>query len=325
MIRPGNVGEAVAARGAYRAGGTDLHARRRLGLSDGDIVDLRALEELGGVEADAGGARIGALTRIATIAGHPAVVEGWPALSLTAGALATPQIRAVGTLGGNLLQHNRCPYYRHPGFTCYRSGGSSCPAREGDHRHGVIFDLGPCVAPHPSSLAMALMAYDATAVVSGDRRLTMSQLLGDGSDGSRHHRLDEGDVMIAVELPPPLLGERAAYLRATGRALAEWPIVEAVCRLRLAGGSTIERPAIAVGGVAPVPLRLANVEEALAGLDAADLSGQEEAAALSTTEVTPLAMTGHKVPLLRNVVLEAVRRAVEGDAGSESAIGERGL
>lgn len=325
MTRPRSVEEALAGQGTFRAGGTDLHARRRLGLTQGDVVDLRGLRDLSGIEAIDGGVRIGSLTRISTVATHPALIRDYPALASTAGSLATPQIRAVGTFGGNLLQHNRCPYYRHPGFSCFKSGASSCPAREGDHRHGVIFDLGPCVAPHPSSLAMALMTYDATVVITGDERLTIDELLGDGGDGSCDHQLGQGRLLLAAELPPPVDGERAAYRRATGRTLAEWPTVEAVCRLGIGDDSTIEWAAMAVGGVAPVPLRRPTVEHALVGLAPDDTFGQAAAADLATAGAGPLSLTAYKVPLLQRVVFDTIRRALEGGFRSEVAVGERGL
>ncbi|MFP3915933.1 MAG: FAD binding domain-containing protein [Actinomycetota bacterium] len=324
MIRPRTLEEARGAAGSYRAGGTDLHARRRLGLEGGEIVDLRDVEEMRGIEPSGDGLRIGAMTRMSTLATAGQIAEGYPGLALAAGSLATPQIRAVGTLGGNLLQRNRCPYYRHPAFSCFKSGGSSCPAREGDHRHGVVFDLGPCVSPHPSTLAAALLAYEADVETGDGSTIGVGELLGDGSDGRRDHLLAEGEVLVAVVLGAPWEGERAAYRRATGRALAEWPSVEAVCRLQVSDGQ-IDRARLAVGGVAPVPLRRPEVEDALAGKAVEDAAGLREAALLAGRGANPLPMTGHKLALLPNLVLDAVSSAIAGDASSEVAVGEGAL
>lgn len=324
MIRPADVESAVAAPGTFRAGGTDLLARRRLGLDHGDIVDLRDLSELRRVEVGKSGARVGALVRLSDLAAHEQISRRYPALSLTTGSLATPQIRAVATVGGNLLQRNRCPYYRHPAMSCLKSGGAVCPARSGDHRHGVIFDLGPCVAPHPSSLAMALMSYDATVETSGDGLLTVNDLMGDGRDGTRDHHLGEHDLLTAIRLPPPTDGERASYRRATGRARAEWPMVEAVCRLVLADGR-VARASIAVGAVAPVPLRLARVEQAMVGMPVDDESAPDEVASLAVEGATPLEMTGYKIPLLRSVIGDVIREAMAGTGTTEMGHGERGL
>lgn len=296
-------------------------SRRRLGLEGGELIELRHRPELSHIESTGDGLRVGAMTRIADLAVR--VAGAYPALALTAGSLATPQIRAVGTVGGNLLQRTRCPYFRHAAFSCLKSGGSHCPARSGDHGHGVVFDLGPCIAPHPSSLAMALAAYDARIETSKNQLLTIQELLGDGSDGTRDHQLPEGVVLTSVVLPAPV-AEQAAYRRVTGRRLAEWPIVEAVCRLGAADG-VIEWASVAAGGVAPVPIRLVGVEEALHGLRVDDTAGLAGAAGRSVRGASPLPMTGAKVSLLEAVVLDVIESALSGSADSELAVGERGL
>ena len=179
----------------------------------------------------AGAARIGASTSIGAIAGDARLAAAYPGVAAAAGGLATPQIRRVATLGGNLAQRSRCWYFRNPQIDCLKKGGTACPAREGNHLYGVAFDLGPCVAPHPSTMAAALLAYDATARTNLRPALTIEQLLGDGSNGAADHALLPGEMIESVELPPPLAGERAAYKRAIGRAAAEWPLVEVVARV----------------------------------------------------------------------------------------------
>jgi len=155
-----------------RAGGTDLSERRRSGVSTGPIADIAYRPDLLRIDRAAGGStRIGALVPIATVAGLGA---DYPGLAAAAGGLATPQIRRIGTVGGNLLQRNRCWYYRNPGANCLKKGGHDCPARAGNHRYHVLFDLGPCVAPHPSTLGAALLAYGATVDDLGDHRPGMT-------------------------------------------------------------------------------------------------------------------------------------------------------
>ena len=262
-LRPRTIENAQTAAGEYRAGGTDFQQRLRSGVSSGPPVDLLRLPGLDRVEwDDRGRARIGALVQIVAVAGDPRLAARYPGLAQSAAALATPQIRAAGTLGGNLLQRNRCWYYRHPAISCLKKGGDDCPARTGNHLFGVCFDLGPCVAPHPSTLGMALLAYEAQVEVARGGSRPVGALYGDGSDGRHDHQLGEREILTAVEMPSPLDGERAAYFRATSRALAEWPLVEAVVRLAV-NDDTIEFARVAVGGVAPIPLRLQRVEEAL--------------------------------------------------------------
>jgi xanthine dehydrogenase YagS FAD-binding subunit len=303
----------VGKGGELRAGGTDVSARSHIGRATGPFVDLATVPGLRGIEwRDDGSARIAALTTIAELAADPRLRAGYPALTATAGGLATPQIRAAGTLGGNLLQRNRCWYYRNPRFSCHQTGGDSCPAREGLHLYSVVVDQGPCVAPHPSSIAIALLAYGATVEVHGRGVIPIVDIYGDGSDPTRDHLLGPADVLTAVELPVPQTGERAAYHRAIGRAEAEWPLVEAVARLVIDDAGTVTSVAVAAGGVARTPLRLAEVEAALAGTVITH-DALVAAAALVTERCTPLPQTGYKVGLFRDTVLEVLERAA-GDA-----------
>ncbi|WP_040702303.1 FAD binding domain-containing protein [Nocardiopsis ganjiahuensis] len=328
VTRPTSTAEAVrelAGGGARpRAGGTDLAACLEVGaVAPGPLVDLLDVPELRGPHwAEDGSVRIGAMTAVAELGADPRLAGAYPGLAAAARALATPQIRGTATVGGNLLQRNRCSYLRNPAFDCFQTGGDSCPARSGDHLRGVVVDQGPCVAPHPSSLAVALLAYDATVRVrhgsgtdSGavaDRDLSE---LYDGTDPTRDHVLSPEDLLVAVSLPASVPGERAAHLRAAGRSRAEWPLVEAVVRLECAEGGTgpVVRAAVAVGGVARTPLRLPGVERSLVG----SLPGRGPGAVVlealeGLTELcSPLPATGYKVPLLQATVQDAVERALD--------------
>lgn len=298
---------AAATTGEFRAGGTDLSERRRSGRSTGPLVDLTGLPGLAEITPTPdGGVRIGALVTVEQMARD---LSGYPALAATAAALATPEIRAVATVGGNLLQHTRCTYYRNPAFSCVKSGGDGCPARTGVAHHGVADDRGPCVAPHPSSIGMALLTYDAVVEVPGGPARTVAALFGDGSDGTRDHQLGDREILTAIVLPPPLPGERGAYERATSRRFAEWPLVEAVARISVTEGR-ITTVGVGVGGVAPVPLRLVGVESLL--LDGAPDGPLAAAAAAATDGLRPLPHTAYKLPLLRAVVLDVLHRALTG-------------
>lgn len=290
-----------------RAGGTDVMARAKIGRATGPFVDLAEEPGLRGIDWQAdGSARIGALTTVAEVASDPRLRAGYPGLTLTAGGLATPQIRAAGTIGGNLLQRNRCWYYRNPAFGCFQTGGEGCPARDGLHLYSVVVDQSPCVAPHPSSLGMALLAHDARVEVRGRGSLAVADLYG--SDPTRDHLLGPGEVLTAVSLPPPAVGERAAYHRAIARAEAEWPLVEAMARLVVDDAGVVTSVAVAAGGIARVPLRLSEVEDVLAG-SRITWAALAEAASLATERCAPLPQTGYKVDLLRDTVLEVLERA----------------
>ena len=294
---------------AVRAGGTDLQERRRHTAEPGPVVDLRDVADLDGIEAVMDGLAVGARVTIADLAADPRVVAGYPGLAAAAGGLATPQIRAVGTVGGNLLQRNRCWYFRHPDFTCLKKGGSTCYAREGDHLYHSCFDLGPCLAPHPSTLGMALLAYDAMVDTQPGGRMSVAALYGDGSNARNDHNLPEGSLLTGVVLPPPVAGERAAYVRAIGRARAEWPLVEVVVRL-LIEGDLIALARVTLGGVAPVPVRLSLVEDALIGAAPNDeLFGVAAARAVEGRRAPD--QTAYKLAIIPGAIRAALGRAAE--------------
>jgi xanthine dehydrogenase YagS FAD-binding subunit len=180
----------------FRAAGTDLSERRRSGVSRGPMIDI-ASGERGISWGEDGAATLGALTTIAVIAADARLGAAYPGIAASAKGLATPQVRHLATLGGNLAQRSRCWYFRNPHIDCLKKGGNTCPARSGNHLYGVAFDLGPCVAPHPSTMAAALLAYDAR--IATDRRdgLTIAELLGDGSNGRADHALPPGEMITS--------------------------------------------------------------------------------------------------------------------------------
>ena len=293
------VAEQAAAE--FRAAGTDLSERRSSGLSRGPLIDILPSPGMTGVAWDASGAaRIGASTTIAAIAADARLAAAYSGIAAAAEGLATPQIRRLATLGGNLAQRSRCWYFRNPHIDCLKKGGGHCPARQGNHLYGVAFDLGPCVAPHPSTMATALIAYDATVSTNRRAYLTIEQLLGDGSNGAADHALLPGEMIEAIELPPPLEGERAAYKRAIGRSLAEWPLAEVVARVVVEDGA-FRLVRLAAGGVAPVPIRLAAAEAAAEGAPATPATIAAAARAASEG-AKPLPMTGYKLELLAGLV-----------------------
>ena len=291
----------------FRAAGTDLSERRRSGVSCGPIIDLVASPDTVGIAWGAdGAARIGALTAIAAIAADARIAAAYPGIAAAALGLATPQIRHLATLGGNLAQRSRCWYFRNPQIACLKKGGSDCPARPGNHLYHAAFDLGPCVAPHPSTMAMALLAYDATVTTDQRRGLSIRDLLGDGSNGTADNLLAPGERIERVELPAPLTGERALYKRAISRTHAEWPLVE-ICVRAVMAGSTFQQVHISAGGIAPVPLRLTACEAALQG-QPASAETIARAAKLATSGARPLPMTGYKLDLLEGLVRDVVER-----------------
>jgi xanthine dehydrogenase YagS FAD-binding subunit len=291
----------------FRAAGTDLSERRRSGVSRGPLIDIAAAPDTTEMDWGADGAvRIGAFTTIAAIAADPRVTEAYPGVAAAALGLATPQIRHLATLGGNLAQRSRCWYFRNPDIACLKKGGSDCPARSGNHLYSVAFDLGPCVAPHPSTMAAALLAYEATIITDCRSGLTIGDVLGDGSNGAADNRLAPGEMIRAVQLPPPLAGERALYKRAISRSHAEWPLVE-VCVRAVVSAGAFQFVRITAGGIAPVPLRLSAAEAALQGKPA-NAATIANAAKQAIAGARPLPMTGYKLDLLSGLVHDLLER-----------------
>ncbi len=306
-------------KGHVRAGGTDLQERRHLGFADGGLVDLRDVGELAeiGVRQDA--LRLGCRVQVTALAEHTGVGAGWPGLTAAAAELATPEIRNQATIGGNLLQHMRCWYFRRPGARCFQAGGDRCDARLGDHSQHVCIDLGPCIAPHPSTLAVALTAYEAEIEVAGapnGERWPIAALYGDGSDPRRPHRLPPGAVLLAVQVPRALPGEGAGFHRTSSRARAEWPIAEAVVRVVVKDGA-IRFVRVAVGGVANIPLRLVNVEQRLLAR-APTAEVLHEAAALAGVDGTSPPQSAYKLQILRATVLTALEKALAQPEGASA-------
>ncbi len=286
--------------------------RFRHHVSAGDVVDISRIPNLGNIViADDGTCAIGALVTVDQLARDPQILKQYPGLAKAAGALANPQIRRAASMGGALLQRNRCWYYRHEDIACFKKGGDSCPMREGNHQHGVCFDLGPCVSPHPSTMGMALLAYDAQIEIACKGQRNIVALYGDGAQAKADHLLASGELLTQIHLPLPLKGEMSAYFRSISRARAEWPLVEAIVRGRRSMGGTMEEVHVAIGGVANVPLRLPEVEAFLNG-KTPNPAVFTEAGRLATQGAKPLPGTQYKVELVAATIAETVRLAFSG-------------
>ena len=297
-------------KGEICAAGTDLYARRRLGLSSGPVQDISRMADLQELfKTENGATQIGALVKIKRLAEYAYIKTNYPALSKAAGGLATPQIRAMATVGGNLLQKNRCWYFRNPAFNCYKNGGNSCPARSGNHEYGVAFETGPCVAVHPSTLGMALKTYDARVELGDGSIWTMEQLFGDGSNPRIDNQLPEGELVVGIHLPVPTPHEMGGYSRAISRFEAEWAMVECSVRLVI-HNQKIATARVGLGAVANFPMTLPKVEEYLLGKKVSEKTFQE-AADLARQLANPLPLTEYKLDLIYGTVLDCLTKTVK--------------
>jgi xanthine dehydrogenase YagS FAD-binding subunit len=291
----------------FLAGGTDLGERLRNGSLPGAVADISALPGLREIDIAASSTAVGALVTIEQVGAHPEIRHRHPALAAVCRTLATPQIRTQATMGGIMCQRTRCWYFRHHAFSCFKSGGDGCPARQGNNLYGVAIDLGPCVYPHPSSVGVALLAYGGT--IDTDRRdgVTPETFFGDGSDPTRDHHLEPGELLTRVRIPYPGEDEDSAYVRLMSRTWAEWPLVECVVRLQVRNGR-IRLARVAVGGVANIPLRLSAVEKHLEG-SPASAETFEAASRLADQQATVLPGAQDKRAMIRGTVLETLETA----------------
>jgi len=289
----------------WKAGGIDLLDHLKEHLSEPPrIVDLKAIPGLNAIHVEPDGAvRIGPLVTLAQLAVHPAVRATHAALAQACGEAASPQIRNVATIGGNLLQRPRCWYYRLEAYRCLKKGGDICFAVGGENRYHTIFGAGPCNAPHPSNAAVALSALGATLVFQshrGTRTVAAEQFFTIPEGDPRRENVREPDEMLTVISVPANPGGRSRYASVTERAAFDWPLASTAILLQMEGG-VVRSARIFLGAVATVPLRSAAAEQALRGrrLDDASVDAAGQTAAASAQ---PLSDNGYKADLLKTVL-----------------------
>ncbi len=292
----------------FFTGGTDVMDRKRNRVLHGDLVD-RFGEVKSGIKHSAKSCVISAGTTVSQLAEDEKIRANYAGLGQSAGDLANPQIRNQATVGGCLTQATRCMYFRHPHLKCLKKGDDVCAGRNATNENGVLFDQGGCNHPHPSTLGMALLAYDATIVIDGKNEIPVGDLYGTGENGTRDHLLNEGELITEIKLPAPVKGEKSAYFRAAARSMAEWALCEVLVRLSVKAGR-ITSASIAVGGVSQVPVRLTEVEQALVG-QSADEASLAEAAKTATNGATPMSGAEYKAVLLPQCIVACGLAALE--------------
>jgi xanthine dehydrogenase YagS FAD-binding subunit len=294
--RPGTV---------YLGGGTNLVDLMRLGVAEPEqVVDVSGLTRTG-IEPSGRGLRIGAAVRNSDLAAHPLVCERYPMLARAVLSGASAQVRNMATVGGNLLQRTRCAYFQDVSKACNkRSPGTGCPAIEGDHRGlAILGHSDACVATHPSDMAVALAALDARVHVTGpggDRTVPMPGLHRlPGAEPDRDTVLEPGELITAIELPPPPPGV-SVFRKVRERASFAFALVSVAAVLDIDDG-VVRDCRLALGGVAHAPWRASLAEQAL--LDAP--AREEEFARAADAELAqarPLPRNAYKVPMARNLI-----------------------
>jgi xanthine dehydrogenase YagS FAD-binding subunit len=308
----GNWGES-----AVLAGGTDLlslmkddveHPRRVVNIKD--IADLR------GVSMGGNGLRIGALTTIVDVAENPQVRQRYPMLADAAAEAASPQIRNMATMGGNMCQRPRCWYFRN-GFGLLGMKEGKSLVAEGDNRyHAILGNEGPAYFVSPSTIAPALIAYGARIRLigpSGPRELPLEKFFViPKSENDREHDLRPNEVVTELIVPEPPAGARAAYYEVRQKAAFDWPLATAAVLLTMSGNS-VREARVVMGHVAPTPWLSSEAAQALSGKNA-DAQSAEAAGAAAVAQAKPLSRNAYKVKLAQVAVKRAIMKAAGGQA-----------
>jgi xanthine dehydrogenase YagS FAD-binding subunit len=291
------------------AGGMDLLGLMKDYVAQPDrLVSVKSLDAT--IAKAGGGLRIGAAVTLADLAAHADARRMYPALTDAAAEVGTPQIRNVGTVGGNLNQRPRCWYFRNEEFHCLKKGGSRCFAVDGENQYHAIFGNGPCYIVHPSSLAVPLIALDARFRVlgpTGEREVAAADyyqmpdrnLLGETV-------LAPNEILTHVTLPAPGQARNATY-EVRFKQSHDWPLAMASVALSIQG-QTVRASRVVLGAVAPVPWRASAAEEVLAGKRISEQVAME-AADRALANAKPMSGNGYKVQIARTALKRAIMKA----------------
>jgi xanthine dehydrogenase YagS FAD-binding subunit len=324
LYEPTTVPEAVGllgqfgANGKVLAGGSDLLGGVMKDWVHGkgmplpsSMVDVTAIPALQGIRATGGATTLGAATTLTDIVESPDLQQKFPVLTQAAMSVASPLIRNFGTLGGNINQRPRCWFFRGEDFNCYKKGGDFCYAVTGDNRYHAIIGGELCYIVHPSDMATALMALNATAKISGAGERTVpfdSYFTGPREDVLRENVLQPNELMVEVTIPNPAAGTRMGFTKLKDRQVYDFALVSVATAFTVDGAGAWSDGRVVLGGVAPVPYRAKVVEDALMGKDVK--ASVRQAASQIRTVARPMSLNTYKVDLaiglIERTVLEAL-------------------
>lgn len=289
---------------AFAGGGSDLLGLVKERIVTPDLlVHLRGMKGLDQIEKKGGGLEIGGQVTLDTISRHPLIKSQYAVLAQAAESVATPQIRNVGTLAGNVSQRPWCWYYRN-GFPCFKAGGNTCYSIAGENQFHAIFGGGPSFIVHPSDTAPALVALGATFKIagpSGERTVAAADFFVlPKQNAIRENILGPDDILVSIHLPAVKPGTRSSYHKIMDREAWTHAVVSAAVVLEM-DKDVCRSARIVLGGVAPVPWHVADAEKLLAGQKITPELIAKVAEA-SIAGANPLAKNAYKVPLTRNTV-----------------------
>jgi len=292
------------------AGGQDLLTTMKEYITrPTKVVNLKQIKALDTIDIlPDGSLKIGALTTLAALEENPTVQQKFPGLAQAAHSIASPQIRNLATVGGNLCQRPRCWYYRLEHVTCIKKGGSVCYAASGENKYNAILGGGPSYIVHPSDLAPMLVALDASLTIAGPnptRELKLAKFFTLPNQGSvrKENILQNDELITAITIPPTTM--KSTYLKFKERASLDFAMPAVAACLELAPDKTVKQIRIVLGGVAPIPWKTPKAETFLLGkpLDEKNLA---QAASLALEGAAPLSQNAYKIPLTQTLIRRAL-------------------
>ena len=296
------------------AGGQDLLTTMKdYSTRPSRVVNLKTIRGLDRITIDARGLSLGALVTLNQVEEHAGIRKSFPGLAEAAHSIATPQIRNLGTVGGNLCQRPRCWYFRVEEIVCLKKGGSQCYAATGENKYNAIIGGGPSYIVHPSDLAPMMVALDARLVVTGlkgKRMIPIDKFFTLPSSGNirRENVLANDEIITEIQVPASPLAARSTYLKFKERESLDFALSSVAAALHLQTNNTVKAARIVLGGVAPIPWRVPDAEKFLTGKQLTrDVLA--EAGRIALKDAQPLEKNAYKVPLTQTLVRRALAKA----------------
>ncbi|MGN6369492.1 MAG: FAD binding domain-containing protein [Phycisphaerae bacterium] len=272
------------------------------------VVNLKTIKGLDHISDDGkGGLKIGATATLTAIYESPDVKKKFPGLSEAAHSIATPQIRNIATLGGNLCQRPRCWYFRLENVKCLKKGGTECYASSGENKYNAILGGGPSYIVHPSDMAPMLIALGATVTVAGpggERNMPLEKFFVLPSDDVRHENvLKDGEIVTEVQVPATQ--GKSTYLKFKERDSLDFAMASVAAVVEFGPDKTVKDARLTMGGVAPIPWVAREAAASLAGKKL-DEETVKNAATMALADASPLEKNGYKVILAQNLIRRAL-------------------
>ena len=311
---------------SVKAGGIDLLDLMKEGIvSPPRLVNIRNVDSLRGITISTDGLHLGPLSTLSEIASHPEIQRSYSALADAAGHAATPQVRNMATLGGNIMQRPRCWYFRSSDFDCKKKGGGSdeCHAHNGENQYHAIMNNSSCAMVHPSSTAVPLLGFGAQVELTskrGKRMVAMNEFYVPPEKSLVNETVVQpGELITSILVPAPEPGTRSAYQKYGEKESFDWPIADAGVVLVM-DGARCSKASVVLGVAAPTPIRSKQAEAVLIGktIDEATARAAGKAAMQSAT---PLSQNGYKTQLFETAIYRTVLLAAGQMQRDPSAVG----